>query len=312
MILITGPTGCIGKAVVERLTSSGHPVKLLWHWDHEHLAPRRVSIVGGDVRNVKSLVDAMEDVDTVIHLASQRRDNGNDRVEEVNAAGTRNVVDAAKRAHVSRLISVSCLGAEARSAYPYLRSMGKAEEIVRSSGVNFTVLKSAAVYGEGDWLTSWLNGIAAGMPLVMPLPHSGETRLQPIWVGDLAACIVRCLDTRSTFRQVVPIGGPQSLTLADVAAITLNATRRKRRFIRIPTSMTRQIAGFLGHFRGALTEAELDSLSYNRTTEIGSVHRMFGFAPAKMPTKLAHLRPDRELPPLPVRFPQQTAFARSR
>lgn len=312
MILVTGSTGCIGKAVVERLTSSGHPVKLLWHWDHEHLAPRHVSIVGGDVRNAKSLVDAMEDVDTVIHLASLRRDNGKDRVEEVNAAGTRNVVDAVKKTHVSRLISMSCLGAEARSAYPYLRSMGKAEEIVRSSGVNFTVLKSAAVYGEGDWLTSWLNGIATGMPLVMPLPHSGETRLQPIWVGDLAACIERCLSTRSTFRQVVPIGGPQSLTLADVAAITLSATRRRRRFIRIPTSMTRQIASFLGHFRGALTEAELDSLSYNRTTEIGSVHRMFGFAPARMPTKLAHLRPDREPPPLPVRFPQQAAFVRSR
>ncbi len=312
MILVTGPTGCIGRAVVDRLTSSGHPVKLLWHWGHEHLAPRRVSIVGGDVRNVKSLVDAMEDVDTVIHLASLRRDSGNDRVEEVNAMGTRNVVDAVKQTRVSRLISVSCIGAEARSAYPYLRSMGKAEEIVRSSGVNFTVLKSAAVYGEGDWLTSWLNGIASGMPLVMPLPHLGETRLQPIWVGDLAACIERCLTTRSTFRQVVPLGGPQSLTLAEIAQMTLGATRYRRRFIRIPTSMTRQIAGFLSHFRGALTEAEIDSLSYNLTTEIGSVHRMFGFAPAKMPTKLAHLRPGREPRPLPVRFPQQAAYARTR
>ena len=302
MILVTGPTGCIGKAVVERLTSSGHPAKLLWHWEHEHLAPRRVSIVGGDVRNVKSLVDAMEDVDTVIHLASLRRDTGNERVEEINAAGTRNLVDAAKTAKVSRLITVGCLGAEARSAYPYLRSMGKAEEMVRSSGLNFTVLKSAVVYGEGDWLTTWLSGIAVSMPFIMPLPHRGETRLQPIWVGDLAACIERCLNTRSTFRQVVPIGGPQSLTLADIALITLGATKTNRRFVRIPSSMTHQIAQFLRRCRGALTETEIDALSYNRTTEIGSVHRMFGFAPAKMQTKLAYLRPDREPRPLPVRF----------
>ncbi len=302
MILITGPTGCIGKAVVERLTSSGHSVKLLWHWGHEHLAPRRVSIVGGDVHNVQSLVDAMEDVDTVLHLASLRRDVGNERVEEVNGGGTRNIIDAAKHAKVSRLITVGCLGAEARSAYPYLRSMGKAEEMVRSSGLNFTVLKSAVVYGEGDWLTAWLAGIATGMPLIMPLPHRGETRLQPIWVGDLAACIERCLNTRSTFRQVVPIGGPQSLTLAEIAQITLGAAKSNRRFVRIPTSMTHQLARFLAHCRGALTELEIDALSYNRTTEIGSVHRMFGFAPAKMRTKLSHLRMDREQAPLPVRF----------
>jgi uncharacterized protein YbjT (DUF2867 family) len=277
-------------------------LKLLWHWDHEHLAPRRVSIVGGDVRNVKSLIDAMEDVDTVIHLASLRRDMGDEHVEDVNAAGTRNIVDAAKQAKVPRLITVGCLGAEARSAYPYLRSMGKAEEMVRSSRLNFTVLKSAVVYGEGDWLTSWLAGIATGMPFIMPLPHRGETRLQPIWVGDLAACIERCLNTRSTFRQVVPIGGPQSLTLADIAQIMLGATKIRRRFVRIPSSMTHQISRFLAHCRGALTETEIDALSYNRTTEIGSVHRMFGFAPAKMSTKLSHLRPDRELRPLPVRF----------
>lgn len=244
----------------------------------------------------------MEDVDTVIHLASLRRDIGDDRAEDVNTAGTRNIVEAAKKAKVPRLISVGCLGAESRSAYPYLRSMGKAEEIVRSSGLNFTVLKSAVVYGEGDWLTSWLSGIATGMPFLMPLPHRGETRLQPIWVGDLAACIERCLNTRSTFRQVVPIGGPQSITLAEIAQITLGATKTKRRFVRVPTSMTHQISRFLGRCRGALTEMEIDALSYNRTTEIGSVHRMFGFAPARMHTKLAHLRPEREPRPLPVRF----------
>jgi NADH dehydrogenase len=297
---------------VERLTSSGHAVKLLWHWNHEHLAPRRVSIVGGDVRNVQSLVDAMEDVDTVVHLASQRRDNAEAKISEVNEGGTRNVVEAVKQAKVPRLITVGCLGAESRSAYPFLRSMGKSEEIVRTSGINFTVMKSAVVYGEGDWLTAWLSGIAKGLPIVMPLPHKGETKLQPIWVGDLAACIERCLTTRSTFRQVVPVGGPQSLTLAEIAQMTLNVTQQRRRFVRIPSSLTRQIAGFLARFNSALTEAEIDALSYSRTTEIGSVHRVFGFAPAKMPTKLAHLRANAERPPLPVRFTHTPGWARGR
>src|SRR5512141_472884 len=105
MILVTGPTGCIGKAVIERLTSSGHAVRCLWHWGREHRVPRHVSIFGGDVRTMSTLLEAMEGVDTVIHLASIRRETHKDQFEEVNVAGTRNVVAAAKQMKVPRLIS---------------------------------------------------------------------------------------------------------------------------------------------------------------------------------------------------------------
>lgn len=175
MILVTGATGCIGRAVVERLVSSGHQVKCLFHWGREHLCPRRVVITGGDVRNEDSIYEAITDggaCDTVVHLAYIRRETKEDTFDEVNIAGTRNVISAMKRANIKRLIVVGCLGAESRSPYPLQRSLGKAEEIVRASGLNFTVLKSAVVYGEGDWLTSWLAGIATDFPFVMPLPHS--------------------------------------------------------------------------------------------------------------------------------------------
>jgi NADH dehydrogenase len=305
MILVTGATGCIGRAVVERLVSSGHQVKCLFHWEREHLAPRRVIITGGDVRNEESLYEAITDggaCDTVVHLAYLRRETKQDSFDQVNIGGTHNVIAAMKRASIKRLIVVGCLGAEARSPYPLQRALGKAEEVVRSSGLNFTVLKSAVVYGAGDWLTTWLNGVTTGFPFVMPMPHGGATKLQPIWVGDVAACVERCLNTRSTFRQVVPIGGPQALTLADIAQITMKATDRSRRIVRVPSALTRQVAAFLSRCRGALSEIELEALSYNRTTEIGGVHRVFGFAPAKMSTKLAFLDSRVESAPLPVRF----------
>ncbi len=303
MILVTGATGCVGRVVVERLTACGHAVKCLWHWNHEHLAPRKVTIIGGDTRNLASLVEAMEDVDTVVHLASIRRETHTDSFEEVNIGGTRNVVEAMKQTRATRLITVSCLGAETRSAYPFLRSIGKAEEIARASGLNFTVLKSAVVYGPGDWLTAWITGVASALPFVLPLPHAGATRLQPIWVGDLAACVERCLSTRATYRQVVPVGGPQALTLADIAESTLSARGVRRRLVRVPSSLTRQMTRFLARYRGALNEQEMESLSHNRTTETGGVHRVFGFAPARMQAKLDYLRPDSLPPPLPVRFP---------
>ena len=122
---------------------------------------------------------------------------------------------------------------------------------------------------------------------------------------QVSRCARRGTNTRSTFRQVVPIGGPQSLTLAEIAQITLKATARKRRVVRVPSPFTRQITSFLTRCRGALTELELDALSYNRTTEIGSVHRVFGFAPAKMQTKIAFLSSMQEPAPLPVRFRSQ-------
>lgn len=312
MILVIGPTGCIGRHVVDRLVSSGHPVKCLWHWEREHLVPRRVVISGGDVRNPDSLYEAMrdDDVQTVIHLAGIRRESNEEKFEDVHVAGARNIVEAMKRAKLNRLITVGCLGAEGRSPYPMLRSLGKAEEIFRASGLNFTVLKSAVVYGEGDWLTTWLSNQAKLTPLVMPVPHGGATKLQPIWVGDVAACIERCMSVRSTFRQVVPIGGPKAMTLAEIADVTMRATGRNRRLMRVPTSLTRKVFSFFARFNGALNEDEMDSLVYNRTTEIGGVHRVFGFAPAKMNTKLTFLSPNFEKPPLPIQFRQQPRWNR--
>ncbi|MFN3704777.1 MAG: NAD-dependent epimerase/dehydratase family protein [Thermoflexales bacterium] len=306
MILVTGATGCVGRAVVERLVNSGHAVKCLFHWGHEHPAPRRVVITGGDVRNQDSIYEALTDggeCDTIVHLAFIRRETKEDKFEEVNIRGTENVIDAAKRAKVQRLIMVGCLGAEVRSPFPHLRSLGIAEERVRQSGLNFTVLKSAVIYGEGDWLTHWLNQIARNLPLVMPLPHGGYTKLQPIWVGDVAACIARSLELRSTFRQVITIGGPQALTLADIAKITLKAKAEQRRLVRVPTPLTHYLVSFLSRFQDMLSEPEMDALSYNRTAEIGSVHRTFGFAPVKMvPERLAYLSPGYQPPPPPVRF----------
>lgn len=304
MILVTGATGCVGRAVVERLSASGQPVKCLWHWGHERPAYRRVTITGGDTRNRDSIVEALSEggeCDTIIHLASIRRETPQNTFDDTHVLGAQNIVSAAKECKVQRLITVTSMGSETRSPYPFLRSMGKVEEIVRGSGLNWTVMKSAAVYGPGDWLTSWLAGIAHSAPMA-PLPHRGETRLQPIWVGDLAACVIRCLDTRSTYRQMLTVGGPQSLTLADIAQLTFQAARKPRRIVRVPSAFTRQLARFLARFRGALDEAELEALSYNRTTEVGGVHRVFGFAPAKMPGKLDWLSPEYVSPPPPVRF----------
>ncbi len=306
MILVTGATGCVGRAVVERLVAAGYAVKCLFHWGHEHPAPRRVVITGGDVRNQDSIYEALTDggtCDTIIHLAYIRRESKEASFEDVNVRGTENVIEAAKRADVKRLIAVGCLGAEIRSPFPHLRSLGLAEERIRHSGLNFTVLKSAVIYGEGDWLTHWLHQMSRNLPIVMPLPHGGYTKLQPIWSGDVAACIVRSLDLRVTFRQVITIGGPQALTLADIARITLQAQAEKRRLVRVPTPLTHYLTRFLSRFQDMLSEPELDALSYNRTTEIGGVHRVFGFAPVKMaPERLAYLSPGYEPPPPPVRF----------
>jgi NADH dehydrogenase len=307
MILVIGATGCIGRAVVDRLVSSGHQVKCLWHWGKWRRVPLKATLTGGDVRNLDSLIQAMgeDGVDTVINLASIRRETAQDHYDDVHITGTRNVIEAMKATRLNRLITVGSLGAEGRSPYALLRSLGKAEDLVRASGLNFTVLKSAAVYGEGDWLTSWISGISRTLPFVMPLPHAGETKLQPIWVGDVAACVDRAISLRQTYRQIVPIGGPQSLTLADIAQTTLKASGKQRRLMRVPSTFTRQIHTIISRFSGALSLDELESLSYNRTTEVSGVHRVFGFAPAKMPLRLAYLSPTYEAPPLPVQFKPQ-------
>lgn len=291
MILITGATGLVGRQLVVRLADDEvvclvRPARRL-----RQFAPGvSVRIVSGDVDDLPTLRLAMHGVTTIVHLAAVSRPFPRRTVESVNVGGTLNVIEAAQEVGVRRIIFTSPIGADPHSAYPYLKTKGCAEEAITASGLDYTILRVSAVYGEGD---EWTMPMAMGMhavPFVFPIPGDGRSRLQPLHVDDLAECLARCL-TNGYVGQTLTIGGPQYMSFDDVVTEIMKATglRRRRLYLRPPAarSLARLSMRLLG--RPPFSSAAVDLLSISRTTALDSVSYQFGFQPARMADSLGYL-----------------------
>lgn len=295
MMLITGATGFVGQRAVARLAGAGHAVCcLIRPARKERRLPREVTvrIAVGDVDDLPALRVAMHNVDTIVHLAALHAQDARRTFESVNHQGTLNVIEAAREVGVKRLIYLSQIGAEPNSAYPFWRSKGLAEEAVRASGLDYTILRSSTLYGQDD---EWINNIAMvvrSLPWIFPVVGDGQARFQPLWVEDLVTCIERCLADRACIGQTLTVGGPEYLTLDQIVDTLAGLLRVRRRKVYIRPPLALWLAGVMKRvmLRPLLTETMIDGLNVNVTADLTSVQRQFGFEPARFAETVSYLQ----------------------
>jgi uncharacterized protein YbjT (DUF2867 family) len=244
MILVTSPTSFVGRAVVRRLAAEEFNIRcLLQPSRYEQQLPRAVtfSIASAGFADVAALRAAMQDVTAVIHLS-----RGEERLEEQalqdQPVQTANLLSAAQEAGVTRLIYLSRLGATSASAYPLFRAKGDSEVEIHQSGLDYTVFRSAVVYGAEDAFTTRLVMLAKMSPLLLPIPDVGMARFQPVWVEDLARCVVATIDRDDLIGRTVPLGGPEHFTLEQMIRHVLGAAGMRRYLLHVgfePCQFTR-------------------------------------------------------------------------
>ena len=244
VLLLTGATGTVGRALLARLTASGEPVRCLVR-DPRRLGPERVrvQIALGDLGDHLSFRHALRGVDTVVHLASVIRDQPHGSIEELSGVATWRLVRAAERAGVRRFVFFSTLGASTRSRARLMRAKAVAEEAVVESPLEHTVFAPSIIYSPSDpYLTllarmSWLP--------VMPIPGSGRAAFQPIWAGDVADCVMAALPGGDAGAASVgaryELAGPETLTHRQIVETALAAFHRRRRIVGIPAPLTRRL-----------------------------------------------------------------------
>ena len=295
MLLVTGGTNFIGRAVLRNLSTYGYSIRTLLEPSMESpLLPPGVSVDVAlssldDERGVRA---AMVDVATVIHLAGTGLDRTFDDPEVVDAEGTRVLVEAAEEAGVERFIYQSTLGADPASAYPQIRAKAIAENHIRNSSLSYTILRSAVLFGTDDYFTTSLAMLMAGSVLIFPIPGDGSTVLQPLWVEDLATCIGWSLDEDETKGGTFDLGGPEYFTFRQVVTMVMRAASIMR--IILPTRPPYLRGGAWLMERtlrySPISTNWLDYLAVNRTTDLDTLPRLFGLAPTRMEDRLDHLR----------------------
>jgi len=295
MILITGGSGFIGRHLVERLLADGRPVRCLVS---ERLAkqppwPQMPEMIVGTLLDEEALFHAVTGVHTVIHLENAQWWGRMRDLERVELVGTRNLIAAARAARVGRIITLSHLGSTPAAAYPLLRIKGMLEELIRASGLAYTIIRSGLVFGEGDAFVSHIAMQLSANPLFFLMPGRGEVILHPIYIDDLVQAIVNSLELIDTVDTTQEIGGPEYITLGDMISTVMRVTGTRRFVIPTPPYLLRGFAAIYTRVmpRSLITTQWFDLLATNHTAQLGNIINNFGIHPRRFEdTLLTYMR----------------------
>jgi uncharacterized protein YbjT (DUF2867 family) len=293
MILIAGATNFVGRAVARQLAAQGREIRCLVQpsrYQQQLPTDLSFSTVSASLTDVPALRTAMQDVTTVLHLT--REEDYPYRTIESHVEGTTNLLEAAHVAGVTRFIYLSRLGATAASAYPLFRIKGEAEITIDESGFDYTILRTAVVYGPDDAFTTRLVMLAKIAPLVLPVPDVGMVRFQPLWVEDLARCIVASIDRDDLIGRMVTVGGPEHYTVEQMMRRVLDAAGMRRYLVHVSMPLMRAGTDFLGSLliHNPAPLWWLDLATAGSATELGAIPKHFNFEPCQFAQCLSYLR----------------------
>ena len=240
-IVIVGGTGFVGRTLVHMLVSAGHRVDVLSRnreRQRELLIYPAVRVISTDVYDPKALARAFRGADAVVNLVGILNEFGNSGrgFEKAHVSLTRTIVDACGEAGVSRLIQMSALNAGAGQSH-YLRTRGQAEDVVKQSSLDWTLIRPSVIFGPGDGLFMRFAALLRIAP-VLPLARA-STRFAPVWVGDVACAIVSALNRSESVGRTYELGGPETLTLKEICQYTATTLGLKRWIVPIPDFIAR-------------------------------------------------------------------------
>lgn len=215
-IAITGGTGFVGRHLAERLLGEGHQIVLLGRNTprREKEALSNAEFVTTDLSNVQPLVQAFEGCHAVAHCAGINREIGPQTFRGVHIDATRNVIAAAKTAGVQKIVLMSFLRARPNCGSHYHESKWDAEELVRNSGLDYTILKAGIVYGRGDHMLDHLSQALHTLPFFATVGLEEKT-VRPLAVEDLVHVMRAALIDRRLKKQTVAVVGPEEIYLSE-------------------------------------------------------------------------------------------------
>jgi len=238
-ITVFGGSGFIGRYVVERLADLGAVVIVAVRDPEAAKALRVFGQVGQvtplacNIRDAESVRRAVAGVDCVINLCGILSESGHQTFQSVHVDGAAIVARAAAEAGVPRLVQISAIGANPDSPSKYARSKAAGERAVREAFPAATILRPSVVFGPEDGFFNLFAGMTRLTP-ALPLFGGGTTRFQPVYVCDVAAAVVAAYSDPATAGQTYELGGPETLTFADMMRRMLAVIGRRRMLVPLP------------------------------------------------------------------------------
>src|SRR3954468_24623434 len=289
-ILVTGANGFIGSHVVPALLDAGHRVVALTREaaDDQDVLGRltaaqraNVEVRHGDVTHFEQLGPAFDGVDAVLHLVALPRDwDGGASLRLVNTEGTRNMIAATREAGVRRFVHLGALGVVDDPELHYASSKAKAIELVKDSGLDWTVLSPSLLFGPRDGFFNIIAGLVRISPGIVPITGKGDARFQPLSIEDLARAVVQVLGDDSAIGREFLLGGPRYWTYHEIVDEVLRGMQAKRALVPMPVPLIRLVAGSMEAARikaFPVATDQLRQLKLDNTGPLDVVREAFGW-----------------------------------
>ena len=283
-VLVTGAAGLVGIHTCRELSKKGWQVRALIRDPAKAamaLGQLPVEFRVGDVRDASTLRSSLSGCGAVIHLAAIAIERKGVSYRESNTAATERLISAARAESVQRVIFMSQNGADSRSPYPFLRSKGVAQDSIKTSGLNWTILRPSVIFGPEDQFVNVLGRLIKLTPKVFPLPGGGSARFQPIAVDDVARVIRMSLEKKDTVQQSYDLGGAIPLTLLQMTERILTAMGTHRKIVPVPVKALRPVIALAQRLlpNPPVTPSLLDLLSLDNTVPNNALTEHFNVVP---------------------------------
>ena len=318
-VALTGGSGFVGRHLLRQLLDAGFAVRALMREPaRAPLNHDKLTSVRGDLANPASLRELVTGCQAVIHLVGIIEEKHGQTFESVHTEGTRRMLEATRSAgSVAKWVQMSALGVRPHAVARYHKSKWEAEQLVRQSGLDYTIIRPSIIHGpDGEFMQLlrgfWCDAFPPFVPFfsgrlrfgdyvavkkallwpfpalkhvepaATPIPYTSKApagRLQPVWVEDVAACFVRALTEPRASREVYPLGGPEAFTWPRLLKLVRDVLPRVRNkpICAFPVWYAKLIAGLPG------VPFNLDQVIMSQedsTCSIGKVEAELGVKPA--------------------------------
>src|SRR6476660_2937245 len=256
LVTVFGGSGFLGRNVVRALAKRDYRIRVAVRQPElaGHLQPigrvGQIHAVQANLRYPASVEAAMRDSQIAINLVGILAEGGAQSFEAVQAKGAETIAKAAS-AVSARMVHVSAIGADENSLSGYGRSKAAGEKAVLSSVPSATILRPSVVFGPEDQFTNRFAALARISP-ALPLIGGGVTRLQPVYVGDVATAVADAVEGKAKPGATYELGGPEVLTMREIMQIILDITERRRMMLSLPFGLAKFQSHFLQFAPGPL------------------------------------------------------------
>ena len=249
LITIFGGSGFLGRHLVRALARRHYRIRVAVRRPElaGFLQPLgrvgQIHAVQANLRYPSSVEAAARGADVLINLVGILFERGRQRFDAVQAFGAEAVALAAS-AYGARMVHMSAIGADENAISSYARSKGIGEKLVLAARPAATVLRPSVVFGPEDDFLNRFASLARFAP-ALPLVGGGQTRFQPVYVGDVAAAVVEAVEGRTKAGSAYELGGPEVRTFKELLQYVLAVTGRKRLLLPLPFALAEVQAWFL-------------------------------------------------------------------